>query len=155
MTYNETEQLIQRYLEGETTPQEEQQLALEVSRQDAPEDWKLIAEMLGTLTIDEALYDQEMRRREEVAVHTEKKKMQPIRKRMAWMWTAAACLIAAAITVPMVWGSHTEPDMVAYVYGEEITDPEAVMQLMASTMEDVLDNGPSDPVAQLEGIFGN
>lgn len=53
MTYNDTEVLIQKYLNGETTVEEERLLALEVSREDAPEDWKIIAGMLGELTIDE------------------------------------------------------------------------------------------------------
>ena len=58
MTYNDTEVLIQKYLNGETTVEEERLLALEVSREDVPEDWKIIAGMLGELTIDEALFDQ-------------------------------------------------------------------------------------------------
>ena len=57
MTRNDTELLIQKYLNGETTAEEERLLALEVSREDAPEDWKIIAGMLGELTIDEALFD--------------------------------------------------------------------------------------------------
>ena len=63
MTRNETEILIKKYLNGETTAEEERMLALEVSREDAPEDWKIIAGMLGELTIDEALFDQMMAER--------------------------------------------------------------------------------------------
>ena len=83
MTYNETEILIQKYLNGETTAEEERRLALEVSREDAPEDWKVIAEMLGELTIDEALFDQIMAER--------KQKPRLIR---FWPWVAAACVVA-------------------------------------------------------------
>lgn len=149
MTYNETEQLIERYLAGETTPEEERQLALEVSQPDAPEDWRIIAEMLGTLTTDEALYDQMMEARH-VATKTKTRLMS-----MKWVWTAAACLVAVAITVPLVWSRQSTPDVVAYVYGQKVTDEDVVMEMMASTMADVLDNG-SDAVAQdLEDIFGN
>ena len=63
MTHKEIEILIQKYLNGETTAEEERLLALEVSREDAPADWKIIAEMLGELTIDEALFDQIMAER--------------------------------------------------------------------------------------------
>lgn len=153
MTHNETEILIQRYLEGETTREEELQLALEVSRDDAPEDWRLIAEMLSTLTVDEALYDEEMRRRNEAQTVVLKPK-HTIRKSLKWVWTAAACLVATAITVPLVWNHHSAPDMVAYVYGEKITEQDAVLEIMASTMEDVFSNAPTDPVAELEGFFG-
>ena len=86
MTYNEIEILIQKYLNGETTAEEERILALEVSRKDAPDDWKLIAEMLGELTIDEALFDKIMAER--------KQKPRFIR---LWPWMAAACVAALLI----------------------------------------------------------
>ena len=86
MKYKETEILIQKYLNGETTAEEERLLALEVSRKDAPDDWKVIAEMLGELTIDEALFDQIMAER--------KQKPRFIR---LWPWVAAACVAALLI----------------------------------------------------------
>ena len=81
MKYNETEILIQKYLNGETTAEEEKLLALEVSRKDAPSDWKIIAEMLGELAIDEALFDKIMAER----------KPKPSLVRF-WPWVAAACV---------------------------------------------------------------
>ena len=86
MTYKETEILIQKYLNGETTAEEERLLALEVSRKDAPDDWKVIAEMLGELTVDEALFDQIMAER--------KQKPHFIR---LWPWVAAACVVALLV----------------------------------------------------------
>lgn len=86
MTYNEIEILIQKYLNGETTAEEERILALEVSREDAPDDWKVIAEMLGELTVDEALFDKIMAER--------KQKPRFIR---LWPWMAAACVAALLI----------------------------------------------------------
>lgn len=86
MTYQETEILIQKYLNGETTAEEERLLALEVSRKDAPDDWKVIAEMLGELTVDEALFDQIMAER--------KQKPRIIR---FWPWVAAACVVALLV----------------------------------------------------------
>ena len=86
MTYKETEILIQKYLNGQTTAEEERLLALEVSRKDAPDDWKVIAEMLGELTVDEALFDQIMAER--------KQKPRFIR---LWPWVAAACVAALLI----------------------------------------------------------
>ena len=41
MTYNETEILIKKYLNGETTAEEEKLLAREVAREDVPDDWNL------------------------------------------------------------------------------------------------------------------
>ena len=57
MTHKETEELIDKFLDGETSLEEENQLALEVIRNDAPREWKIIAVMMGELAIDEALFD--------------------------------------------------------------------------------------------------
>ena len=86
MTYNETEILIQKYLNGETTTEEERLLALEVSQENVPEDWKVIAEMLGELIVDEALFDQIM----------EERRRKP-RLIKLWPWVAAACVAALLI----------------------------------------------------------
>ena len=86
MTYNETEILIKKYLNGETTAEEERTLACEVAREDVPDDWKVIAGMLGELIIDEALFDQMMAER----------KSRPCNVRL-WSWVAAACVAAILI----------------------------------------------------------
>ena len=86
MTNKDTEILIQKYLNGETTAEEERLLALEVSRDDAPDDWKVIAEMLGELTVDEALFDQMM------AERSHKSRIVKL-----WPWLAAACVAALLI----------------------------------------------------------
>ncbi len=82
MTQKDINRLIDKYMEGETTPQEERQLAIEVNRPDAPAEWKVIAEMLGDLTLGEALYDQTM---------AEHKRLQ-IRRYIGWGIAVAACL---------------------------------------------------------------
>ena len=86
MTNKDTEILIQKYLNGETTAEEERLLALEVSRDDAPDDWKVIAEMLGCLTVDEALFNQMM------AERSRKSRIVKL-----WPWVAAACVAALLI----------------------------------------------------------
>lgn len=84
MIYKETEQLIAKYLNGETTLEEEKQLALEVSRPDAPPEWQAVAAMLGELTIDEALFDNIMAQR---AAEKKRRKANIIR------WAVAASLL--------------------------------------------------------------
>lgn len=86
MTHNETEILIKKYLNGETNAEEERLLALEVSGENVPEDWKIIAEMLGELTIDEALFNQEMAQRKHKA-----------RIIKLWPWMAVACAVALLV----------------------------------------------------------
>lgn len=56
MKTKDIEQLINKYLEGETSPAEEQKLALELQRPDIPEEWQAIRLMLGELTLGEAEY---------------------------------------------------------------------------------------------------
>ena len=57
MTHKETEELIDKFLNGETSLEEENRWALEVIRNDAPREWKIIAVMMGERAIDEALFD--------------------------------------------------------------------------------------------------
>lgn len=57
MTNNEIQILIDKYLEGMTTPEEELSLARELQRQDIPEEWQAIRLMLGDLALGEAEYD--------------------------------------------------------------------------------------------------
>ena len=63
MTNKGIQQLIDKYLEGETSPQEERQLAHELLRPDIPEEWEAIRLMLGELAMGEAEYDSIMARR--------------------------------------------------------------------------------------------
>lgn len=65
MTNKEIQQLINKYLEGETSPEEERLLALELQGDDLPEEWQTIRMMLGELTMGEAEYDAIMEQRKE------------------------------------------------------------------------------------------
>ena len=65
MTNKEIQQLINKYLEGETSPEEERLLALALQGDDMPEEWQAIRQMLGELTIGEAEYDSIMEQRNE------------------------------------------------------------------------------------------
>lgn len=107
MKKDNIEILIQKYLNGETTPEEEKVLALEVSRDDAPQEWKIIAEMLGELTVDEALYDKMM---------AERNKKPRIIK--LWPWGAAACVAALIIVFlvpPRALHSSKEEPQIAHI----------------------------------------
>ncbi len=77
MTNKEIQQLIDKYLEGETTPAEEQQLARALQLcQELPADWQAVRLMLGELTLGEAAYDDIMAQRRHkpsallIALHT-------------------------------------------------------------------------------------
>jgi hypothetical protein len=58
MTNKEIQQLINKYLAGETSSAEERQLSFELEQhQDLPDDWQAVSMMLGELTLGEAEYD--------------------------------------------------------------------------------------------------
>lgn len=64
MTNKDIQQLIDKYLAGETSPAEEQRLALALSlHQDLSEEWESVRLMLGELTLGEAEYDAIMAKR--------------------------------------------------------------------------------------------
>lgn len=86
MTTHEINLLIERYLDGETTLAEERELALAVQREDRPAEWAIIAEMLGELTADEAIYDEIMAQRAPKPAK---------RLTKLWPWAAAACIAVA------------------------------------------------------------
>ena len=61
MTNKDIQQLIDKYLAGETSPAEELQLASELQQCDSMTDeWQAVSMMLGELTQGEAEYDRIM-----------------------------------------------------------------------------------------------
>ena len=95
MTQQEVNRLIDKYMDGKTSLEEERQLAFEVNRPDAPAEWKIVAEMLGELTWGEALYDEEMAARKRVRLHR------------YIGWSVAA--VAACLTLWFVLGKFSAP----------------------------------------------
>lgn len=95
MTQQEVNQLIEKYMEGKTSLEEERQLTLEVNCPNAPAEWKIVAEMLGELTWGEALYDQEMKERKSVRLYR------------YIGWSVAA--VAACLTLWFVLGKFSTP----------------------------------------------
>ena len=63
MKAKDVNRLIDKYLEGKTSPDEERRLAWGVNRPDAPAEWQVIREMLGELTLSEAVYENTLARR--------------------------------------------------------------------------------------------
>lgn len=114
MTYKDTERLIQKYLNGETTAEEERMLALEVTRENVPDDWKVIAEMLGELTVDEALFNQMM------AERSRKSRIVKL-----WPWLAAACVAALLIVFlgPPRKDAPTKPQIAKVETGQKQVQP--------------------------------
>lgn len=95
MKNKDIEQLINKYLEGETSPAEEQKLALELQRPDIPEEWQAIRLMLGELTLGEAEYDAIL------------KKNTPLHHGKGWGWVCFVSSLAAVLLVGLFLYQHT------------------------------------------------
>ncbi len=87
MKDKDIEQLINKYLEGVTSSEEEQELALELQRPDIPQEWKAIRLMLGELTLGEAEYDAILK------LNT------PLHRGRGWGWVCSITSIAAVLLV--------------------------------------------------------
>lgn len=86
MNKNEIQILIDHYLEGTTTPEEEKALARELLRDDIPDDWKVVRIMLGELAMTEAEYDADVSER-------------PSRRRPVVLPVYAKWLVAASVAL--------------------------------------------------------
>lgn len=128
MNRNEVNKLIDKYLEGATTPEEEVRLAREVNRADAPAEWKAISAMLGQLALDEAAYDEEMARRRSRSLWT---------RRMGWAM-AASIVVVAGIGLWFNSQQHSTTDIaIAYVDGKTITDEDRVLAMAEDAVCDI------------------
>ena len=126
MTHQEIQQLIDRYLDGETTPAEELQLAraLRSLCGDAvaslPADWQAVLLMLGELAEGEAAYDRI------VAARRPKARVLSLK----WPWVAASLAVAATLLLLFVFShravENTEPQQPLIA---EVTMPPARQEL--------------------------
>lgn len=125
MTNNEIQILIDKYLEGMTTPEEELSLARELQRPGLPEEWKAIRLMLGDLALGEAEYDAIITPPRPLP-REERIKSLTLRGRFGggfhwWRLVAAACVAALLIVFlgPPRKDVPTEPQIVKVETGQK------------------------------------
>ena len=94
MKDKDIEQLINKYLEGVTSSEEEQELALELQRPDIPQEWKAIRLMLGELTLCEPEYDAIL------------KLNSPLHRGRGWGWVCSITSMAAVLLVGLFLYQH-------------------------------------------------
>lgn len=87
MNKNEIQRLIDRYLNGVTTPEEEKLLARALLRDDIPDEWKVVRVMLGELAMGEAEYDADM------AKEASRKKSVVLPLTARWLIAASVALL--------------------------------------------------------------
>ena len=137
--------LTDRFFDGKTTVEEEQELYDYYRREQAlPSD--LV--QLRQLFLDFAAVQFSDEQAEQQA---------PIPRR--WLrWAVAACaalLIAAGTAVWLNNGRQGEEECVVYIYGKRTTDRDVVLSEMQKTMAVVTDDGSDEVEEQLKMMFGN
>ncbi len=137
--------LTDRFFDGKTTVEEEQELYDYYRREQAlPSD--LV--QLRQLFLDFAAVQFSDEQAEQQA---------PIPRR--WLrWAVAACaalLIAAGTAVWLNNGRQGEEECVAYIYGKRTTNRDVVLSEMQKTMAVVTDDGSDEVEEQLKMMFGN
>lgn len=89
--------MIAKYLDGKTSPGEEKRLALmlddAIGRGDAPQEWHVVLQLLGELTLGEAIYDKVIAER---------------RRRRIGLWTAAVVAASAALVLMYMFVPHAD-----------------------------------------------
>lgn len=93
MNKNETQLLIDRYLDGVTTPEEEKLLARALLDDDIPEEWKVVCVMLGELAMGEAEYDADM------AKKASRKKSFVLPLTARWLIAASVALLIGFVCI--------------------------------------------------------
>ena len=138
--------LTDRFFDGKTTLEEEQELYDYYRREQAlPADLA----QLRQLFLDFAA----VQFSDEQAVNAD------VNKPRRWLsWAVAACaalLIAAGAAVWLNSGQQGDDECVAYIYGERTTDRDVVLGEMQKTMAAVADDGSDEVEEQLKMMFGN
>lgn len=133
MTDRQIQELIDRYLDGATTPEEELELARELQnpsldgREVLPPDWQAVSMMLGELALGEAEYDR--------IVESRQHKARTVSLR--WRWAAAALAVAASLALLFIFSRRgaeeaaPQQQLIAEVTHEMVTPP------VPSNQEDV------------------
>ena len=136
--------LTDRFFDGKTTLEEEQELYDYYRREQAlPADLA----QLRQLFLDFAA----VQFTDEQAVNVNKP-----RRWLRWAVAAsAALLIAAGAAVWLNSGQQGDDECVAYIYGERTTDRDVVLGEMQKTMAAVADDGSDEVEEQLRMMFGN
>lgn len=133
---NKIQQLIDRYMAGETSPTDERELArLLEAQHDLPADWAAVRAMLGELTLGELCFDRIVRGR----------------RRQLWLrrtaWAAAAC--AAIVLALLFWPSDIVPTKPRKIFlPQETVLTKACLPTTTDAQPTTVPPEPSRPMAQ-------
>lgn len=127
MKVEKVNKLIDKYLNGLTTAEEEHKLAKELLQEDAPTAWKPIELMLGELALGEAIYDQTL------AQHKRKAMLHMLN----WSTAAVVALLLTCGVANRLNLSGKENLAIMYENGVKITDEKQVLAQSADAVSEI------------------
>ena len=133
MTKKQIQELIDRYLDGTTTPEEELALARELQnpsleeQEVLPSDWQAVSMMLGELALGEAEYDR--------IVESRQQKVRTVSLR--WRWTTAALAVAASLALLFIFSRRGAEEAAPQQQLIAEVTPDMPEQPVPSNQEDV------------------
>lgn len=136
--------IIERFFDGETSLAEEEQLFDYFGSHDVPPEMQPLKLMFEDMKAIKS-----PTKAATAMPHTAK--VQPLHHRWHKALSLAAAIFAGLIVVS-TWFGHTQENYVAYVYGQKVTDREAVMQEVHTTMNTML-QGNTNVDAELKSLF--
>lgn len=131
--------LTDRFFDGDTTPEEEQELYDFYRQEDIPEDLRPHQELFRDLA----------------ALTTLSPTVEQRQHRSRWWIAAAAIALLLTIGGTTLYHYQREDECVAYIYGERVTDRDVVLGEMQKTMTAMTADGSDVVEEQLKAMFGN
>ena len=131
--------LTDRFFDGDTTPEEEQELYDFYRMEDIPEDLRPHQELFKDLA----------------ALTTLSPTVEQRQHRSRWWIAAAAIALLLTIGGTTLYHYQREDECVAYIYGERVTDRDVVLGEMQKTMTAMTADGSDVVEEQLKAMFGN
>lgn len=133
--------LTDRFFDGDTTPEEEQELYDFYRQDDLPEDLRTNRELFRDLAALSTLAPN----LRQTAPH----------RRRRWWIAAAAVIVLLLVGGTTLYNYQREDECVAYIYGERVTDRDVVLGEMQKTMTALTADGSDVVEEQLKAMFGN
>lgn len=130
--------LTDRFFDGDTTPEEEQELYDFYRQENIPEDLRPHQELFRDLA----------------ALTTLSPTVEQRQHRSRW-WIAAAIALLLTVGGTTLYHYQYEDECVAYIYGERVTDRDVVLSEMQKTMTAMTADGSDVVEEQLKAMFGN
>ena len=131
--------LTDRFFDGDTTPEEEQELYDFYRMEDIPEDLRPHQELFRDLA----------------ALTTLSPTVEQRQHRSRWWIAAAAIALLLTVGGTTLYHYQREDECVAYIYGERVTDRDVVLGEMQKTMTAMTADGSDVVEEQLKAMFGN